>query len=58
MAGSPFKINWQDLDEVKGYALKLGPGQTVYKRPDRPNYNITHTSRKDLYRKEWVLLQT
>lgn len=55
---SPFRVNWLDLEQVKEYARKLGRGQTVYKHPNRPNYNITHTARADLYRPEWVLLQT
>lgn len=43
-AGSPFRINWRDLDAVIAYAKKLGHGTIVYKHPDRDNYNITHLS--------------
>lgn len=40
--GSPFKIDWKDKTSVITYANRLGPGQIVYKRPDRDGYNITH----------------
>ena len=44
VVGSPFHIDWTDQDAVIAYAERLGPGHTVYKRPDRDNYNICHTS--------------
>lgn len=40
---------WHDFEAVKKHALKLGPGQTVYKPAYRNTYNITHTSRKDIW---------
>lgn len=46
------------MRDVIAYAEKLGPGQTVFKHPDRKNYNITHTERTDQYKKEWVVWQT
>lgn len=48
-------IDWCNKDSVIAYAKSLGAGMTVYKHPDRPNYNITHTVRTDLYRPEWVV---
>lgn len=58
MARSPFNVDWDSLPAVMRYADELGKGQTVYKHPDRPNYNITHTERTDLYEQEWVRYQT
>jgi hypothetical protein len=54
----PFAVNYFSLEACKKYADELGKGQTVYKHPDRPNYNITHTSRRDLYEPEWIVYQT
>lgn len=51
-------MNWTRLVEVKALAVRFGRGQTVYKHPDRPNYNITHTVRTDLYKPEWVVFNT
>lgn len=51
-------IDWCDEVAVINYAKSLGRCMTVYKRPDRPNYNITHTSRTDLFRPEWVVART
>ena len=56
--GSPFAINWNDRSAVIEYAKRLGPGMSVVKHPDRANYNVTHTSRTDLYKPEWVAFQT
>lgn len=58
MKTDPFAVNYFNLEAVKKYADELGRGMTVYKHPDRPNYNITHTSRRDLYKPEWVVYQT
>lgn len=58
MKTSPFSVNWHDLAAVKSYAQKLGKGMTVYKKSSRNNYNITHTSRTDLYQPEEVVFQT
>lgn len=52
------KVNWTDKDQVINYARNLGSGMTVYKHPSRKNYNITHTSRTDLYHKDWVVFNT
>lgn len=52
-----FKADFTDLGHVIDLAKRLGKGYTVYKHPDRPNFNITHTSRTDLYRPEWVKFQ-
>ena len=41
---SPFKIDWSDKDAVIRYAKTLGSGMTVFKLPERNNYNIKHTS--------------
>lgn len=54
VAGSPFKVDWTNRKEVIDYCVKLGSGNTVYKDPSRPNYNITHTSCYT-YPAEWVV---
>lgn len=46
------KVDWQDRESVIAYAYALGPGMTVYKHPDRANYNITHTAQPDRW-KHW-----
>lgn len=43
--GSPFAINWLDLEAVKAYARKLGKGIAVIKYSDRPNFNIAFKNR-------------
>ena len=43
------RVNWKDKKSVILYAEKLGRGMTVFKAPDRDNYNITHTARRDRY---------
>lgn len=48
------KIDWQNLESVKALARKFGSGQLVVKHDDRPNYNITHASRPDLWDKPTV----
>lgn len=53
-ASSIFRCDYTDLDAVIDLAKRMGKGMTVYKHPDRDNYNITHTSRKDQYQLEWV----
>jgi len=47
--------DFSDKEQVIALARKLGRGMTVYKHPDRPNFNITHTSRVDLYQPAWVI---
>lgn len=34
---------WEDKDKVISFAKQMGKGQTVYKYPERSNYNICHT---------------
>ena len=46
---SPFKVDYTDKAAVLKLAQNMGKGMTVYKHPARNNYNITHTSRKDLW---------
>lgn len=58
MRDSPYLVDWENKEEVVAYAMKLGIGITVFKHPGRVNYNITHTSRTDLYEPEWVVYQT
>ncbi|MBP7109818.1 MAG: hypothetical protein KBA90_14760 [Chitinophagaceae bacterium] len=53
-----FKLDWKNKEAVIAYAKKLGKGQTVYKHPERDNFNITHTSRTDRYKKDWVIFQS
>lgn len=48
-------IDWCDEQSVVRYARTFKSRMTVYKHPDRSNYNITHTSRTDLYLPEWVV---
>jgi len=54
----PITINYSNLPEVIELAKTLGKNQTVFKHPERTNYNITHTSRSDRYKVEWVVFQT
>ena len=51
-------MNWNNKEQVISNAKRLGKGMTVYKHPDRPNYNITHTSRTDRYHPSWVVFQS
>lgn len=44
-----FGCDYTNLEQVIALADKMGRGMTVFKHPDRPNYNITHTSRADRY---------
>lgn len=44
-----FHVDYSNLDAVIAYAKTLGRGMTVKKHADRANYNICHTSRKDLW---------
>jgi hypothetical protein len=50
--------DWLDLHKVIAYAKILGAGQVVYKHPERRNYNVTHVTRTDIYRREWVVFKT
>lgn len=34
---------WQNKDKVISFAEEMGRGHTVFKHPDRNNYNICHT---------------
>lgn len=43
-----FAINWEDLSAVKELADKFGPGMIVFKMPNRPNYNITHSEKENM----------
>lgn len=52
------RINWLDREVVIAYAKSLGAGMTVFKHPFRGNYNITHSSRSDLFQPEWVVFQS
>ena len=54
-AGRVFRVDYSDLKQVKRLADLMGKGHVVVKHPDRPNYNITHADRTDLYKKEWVV---
>lgn len=45
------KIDWNNKEQVITYAKRLGSGMTVIRVAGRNNYNITHTSRKDLWDK-------
>ena len=47
MAGSPFAVDWTDIEAVKAYADELGSGNVVLSYPDRPNYNIAPELRKE-----------
>jgi len=51
-------VDYTDRAAVVAYAKRLGKGMTVYKHPERANFNITHTSRTDLYRPGWVIFQS
>lgn len=54
-----FSTDYNKLEDVKLLADQFGPGMTVYKHPDRNNYNITHSSReKDLCKGSEVVYRT
>jgi hypothetical protein len=57
-SGAVFGTNFNDKDAVIRLASSFGPGQTVFKHPDRVGFNITHTERTDRYEPEWVVHQT
>lgn len=42
-------IDWCNLDEVIAFAEQLGKGMTVYANELMCCYNITHTSRRDMW---------
>lgn len=48
------KVDWKNLNQVKNLAKSFGPGMLVVKHDDRPNYNITHAERVDLWDKPSV----
>jgi hypothetical protein len=45
------KISWRNKADVIAFAKLLGPSNIVVKHASRPNYNITHISRHDLWNK-------
>lgn len=47
-------IDWRNLDQVIALAKSFGKGQTVKHQEGRDNYNICHTSRRDLWDKAGV----
>lgn len=51
--GSPFDVDWTNLEEVKRYADKLGAGNIVYQHPERDNFNITHSAIR--IHKDWIV---
>jgi len=55
---NPFTINYCDKEAVISYAKALGEGMTVFKKPGRYSYNITHTERTDRYEPDWVVYQS
>jgi len=44
-------IDWTNLTEVQDLCHAMGDGCVVVKYKDRPNYNITHLSRRDRWDK-------
>jgi len=57
------RVNWNDKKSVVDYAIYLsvlgsGCPQTVYKMPDRPNYNICHTENEHRISKDWIVFRT
>ena len=54
-------MDYKDKDQVIDWAKKLNKrvdadnGTVVFKHPERDNYNITHMSRTDRYKGEWVV---
>lgn len=48
-------VDWFNLESVTKFCQQLGPDSIVTKHPNRPNFNITHRSRLDLYLPEWVV---
>ena len=47
-------MDWTKLAAVIAAAKKMGSGHVVVKHDNRPNYNITHAERTDLYMKSGV----
>lgn len=52
------KVDYTSRGAVIALAKSFGKGMTVFKHPDRANYNVTHTSRTDQYQPEWITHQT
>lgn len=44
-----FRCDYTNKDVVVNLAKEFGKGMTVTKHDSRTNYNITHTSRRDLW---------
>ena len=52
----PRTIDWTNRRQVCAYADELGPGNIVVKHANRKNFNITHETRTDLWRKDGVMV--
>lgn len=48
-ASRVFGCDYTEKEAVISLAKEMGKGMTVTKHDGRPNYNITHTSRRDLW---------
>lgn len=47
---SPFVVDWEDIEDVKLYALEIsqsGHQMTVLRRPHEVTYNVILTSREE-----------
>lgn len=51
-ASRVFGCDYTNKDAVIRLAKEMGKGMTVFKHPDRNNYNITHTVRITKYEPE------
>lgn len=47
-------VNWHNLESVKSFADKFGPGQLVIRHDDRSNFNIVHAARRDRWDRKGV----
>jgi hypothetical protein len=52
--GNVFRVDWNNFEAVLKIANQLGRGQSIVKHADRENFNVTHTSRRDLIDKQGV----
>lgn len=48
------RLDWNNIGDVIAFAKSMGPGMVVVKHDDRPNLNITHAERVDLWDKPTV----
>jgi len=59
---SPFKVDWNNREDVIAYAKSLRHNQVVFKHPERTNYNITHADRfftpNSKYSISWLVFRT